>query len=1076
MANILVLIPINPKLNPELIKRCKFLVDKLKIANPNHNLEIIYDSRGPGKNTESFTKFVLDMAEIRQELVDEYLKPQHDYVFWIDADLVSYPPNLISELIKRNPDGISAPIVLYEGHKNKFYDLTGFVQEDRWCEPYPPYFSQPGPIYDLEGVGCIYLIPADIYRKGAKHQLTFGFTEHLSVCHAAKKMGKNVIAYQDLVAVHAFSPFWEFSSRDNIIIKKIKKWRAQFKIFDLLQQTDVDSFNNVIFVFNYNQNYLDKIRKTFYVARYFPKYLICYPHLFWKFIGLIIFWGPISALQTAFDFLQLNAKTAIDYKLSCESKNESGLYDDLVKNKFDDVKIKSLKQDLEYLKHKPKISIFIPIYDIEINILELALNSVKKQVYYNWELCLANGSQKKEITKFLVDYSKEDSRIKLINLPTNKGISGNSNEALRLATGEYVGLMDHDDELTPDALLEVAKLINNSPEADLIYSDHDKIDLGGKYFRPFFKPNWSPELLLSICYFGHLVVIRKSLIEQMGGFRPDFDGSQDHDLFLRITELTDKIFHIPEILYHWRMTQNSVASDINIKPYCHDSVHNVLEETLKRRKISAELIAFGPGQPVYIKYHINPKTFVSIIIPTKDQHILLKRCVESIISKTDFTNYEIIIVDNDSREKGTKKLFKYFKNLSEKIKIVDYPYKFNYSEINNFAVTKAKGDILLFLNDDTEVINPDWLSSMAGQAEQKKIGAVGAKLLYFDNTIQHAGVVSGVSECPWPLHIFNSQPENSTYFNLANSVNNYSAVTGACLMMRREVFEEIGGFDEDYEVEYSDIDLCFKTRAKGYRIVYVPQAKLYHLESASRGSLRYPLDLEKFKNKWNAFIEQGDPYYSRQSFLNITSKVPTLSLCTFVKNEEKAISGMIESVREIVDEIVVVDTGSTDKTKDIVRPLCDKLIEKEFTNFGDIRTFTLKQASCDWILMLDADERILKEDLHKILSLIRQNIYDAWSLPRHQWDNLDNAPNGSHMAQAEEKVYPDWQTRLFKNSPNIRYVNYVHETLIGYKKRGVNGGSHIQHYHNCFKNPEQIKFRHNFYEKLVLAEKNKKYE
>lgn len=517
----------------------------------------------------------------------------------------------------------------------------------------------------------------------------------------------------------------------------------------------------------------------------------------------------------------------------------------------------------------PQISIIVPTYNTEKTFLIDMIKSVLGQTYSNWQLCIADGASKsKHIEKVLDSYAKKDKRIKVKYLSENKGIAGNSNEAISLATGDYIALLDHDDTLAPFALFEVVKAINKNPDADFIYSDEDKLSEDGKKrTNPHFKPEFAPDTLRSYNYICHLSVIKKELLNKVGYFREGFEESQDYDLILRCTEKAKKIIHIPKILYHWRMSENSVAQDPNAKPYAYESGKKALKEHLERIGLKAT-----PRDGMFlgsykIDYDILNNYKVSIIIPNKDHKEDLETCINSIIEKTAYKNYEIIIVENNSKEKS---IFDYYKSLQtyDFIKIITWNKPFNYSAVNNYAVKHSNARILLFLNNDTEVITPNWLEEMISFTQRKDVGIVGAKLLYKDNTIQHGGVIIGIGGVAGhAFKYFNIDDDG--YFGRLKIVQNLSAITGACLMIRKEVFEEVGGFDEGYPVAFNDIDLCMKVRDKNYLVVWTPYAMLYHHESKSRGYddspekiERFNKETELFKKKWDYSLKNCDPYYN----------------------------------------------------------------------------------------------------------------------------------------------------------------------------------------------------------------------
>ncbi|HTY91172.1 MAG TPA: glycosyltransferase [Methanocella sp.] len=523
--------------------------------------------------------------------------------------------------------------------------------------------------------------------------------------------------------------------------------------------------------------------------------------------------------------------------------------------------------------YRPKVSVVTPVYNPEVAWIKAAVESVLAQTYDNWELCLADASTKGDVKECLRSYASEDSRIKVRFLENNLGIAANSNEALSLATGEYVALLDHDDELSPDALYEIVKLLQDHPDADMIYSDEDKIDIGGNRSSPFFKPDWSQDTFLSYMYTCHVGVYRKKLVDEIGGFREGFEGSQDYDLTLRIIEKAGKICHVPKVLYHWRTTPGSTATDLDKKGYAHTAGEKAITDYLRRNGIDA-VVEEGAWPTSYrVKRKILYSPLVSVIIPTRDNVDVLRRCIDSIIGKTDYKNFEIIVVNNDSKDKET---YGYFEELREKniARVLEYDHPFNFSAINDMAAKAARGDVLLFLNNDMEVIDPGWLSAMLEHAQRKEVGAVGCKLLYPNGMVQHAGVILGLTGgvvekgVAGHSHKWYIGPEHG-YFGRVDLIQDVSAVTAACMMVRRDVFEEVGGFDENLSIAFNDVDLCLKIRRKGYLIVYTPYASLYHHESYSRGYEDTPEKIERFekevklvRGRWGGVIDAGDPYYS----------------------------------------------------------------------------------------------------------------------------------------------------------------------------------------------------------------------
>jgi len=523
------------------------------------------------------------------------------------------------------------------------------------------------------------------------------------------------------------------------------------------------------------------------------------------------------------------------------------------------------------LKYQPLISVVMPTYNTPISFLQEAIESVISQVYPHWKLCIADdASSDSEVRQVLNFYAAKDSRIKVCFRVENGHISAASNSALELATGEFVTLLDHDDLLTPDALYEVALLLNRRPEADMIYSDEDKINEKYQLCDPFFKPDWSPDSFLSQMYTCHLGVYRRELIERIGRFRVGYEGSQDYDLVLRLTEQTSSIFHIPKILYHWRIHSASASFSAEVKPYAYLAATKAIQEAIQRRGEPGKVFQHLKSKGTYIvRYKIRDYKKVSIIIPTRNLGQVLDRCLNSIFTKTTYPNYEVILIDNGSDESEALNVIERWKEKeSSRFKCYRLDIPFNHSKLNNYAVEKAEGNYLLFLNNDTEVLVPDWIEGMVEQAQRPTIGAVGAFLLYpDDDTIQHAGVVLGLrglanhSHKNFPHHSFG-------YFGKLCSVSNYSAVTGACLMCRRDLFQQVRGFEEELAVAFNDVDFCLKILKEGYFNVCLPHVVLYHHESKSRGSddtpekqSRVGREIQFMQARWKAVIDR-DPHYS----------------------------------------------------------------------------------------------------------------------------------------------------------------------------------------------------------------------
>lgn len=526
------------------------------------------------------------------------------------------------------------------------------------------------------------------------------------------------------------------------------------------------------------------------------------------------------------------------------------------------------KQRKEHFAKEPLISILVPVYNTPREFLIQLLRSVGTQTYHNWELCIANASvDNKGVIEVLEHYQEKTKRLKVINVPENEGISQNTNKALSIASGEYVALLDHDDLLAPNALYEIVKVINNKEDADVIYTDEDKVTADLKeHFQPHFKPDFSEDLLRSNNYICHFFVAKREIVNEIGGFHPEFNGAQDYDLIFRCTEKARGIYHVPKILYHWRTHKASTADNPASKMYAFDAGKRAIEEHLKRVGEKGEVSHTKDLGFYRVKYPVigNPK--VSIIIPNKDEIASLEKCIHSIREKTDYKNYEIIVVENNSEKSET---FEFYKKIERDwLKVIYWDREFNYSAINNFGVRHATGDYLLFLNNDVEVINRDWMTEMLSHCQRKQVGIVGAKLYYPDNTIQHAGIVIGIGGIAG--NMFTGMSRSFTgYLHKASLQQDLSAVTAACMMVERHAFEKVKGFEEDLAVAFNDVDFCLKIRKAGYLIVYNPNVELYHYESKTRGKedtkeklKRFQGEIDYMKERWSQILEQGDPYYN----------------------------------------------------------------------------------------------------------------------------------------------------------------------------------------------------------------------
>lgn len=531
---------------------------------------------------------------------------------------------------------------------------------------------------------------------------------------------------------------------------------------------------------------------------------------------------------------------------------------------------RELKKQKKYsFAWKPKMSIAIPLYNTPTQYLEELLQSIVGQTYANWELCLADGSTSDSVEIYIREHYKGEKRIKYRRLKENMGIAGNTNAAVEMADGDYVMLCDHDDLVAPDALFEMAKALNEDSSIDIIYTDEDLVNSDTTEFSsPRFKPDFNFDFLRSINYICHIFMVRKTILDEVGCFREEYDGAQDYDFILRCCEKTDKIHHIPKILYHWRAHENSTAGNPESKEYAIQAGKKALEEHYRRMGMDAEVEYTG----IFIMFRTilkvqgNPK--VSIVVPTKDHIDDLDKCLTSIEEKSTWNNYEIIIVENNSENPET---FAYYEKIQKKytnIKVVTWDGPFNYSAINNFGIKYASGHYYVLLNNDIEVITPEWMEIMLGYCQRADVGIVGAKLYYPDDTIQHAGVVIGVGG--FAGHILTqTQREDTGYFGRLQAVQDVSAVTAACLMIRKDIFEQVQGLDEKFEVALNDVDLCLKVRAMNKLVVFHPGVEMYHYESKSRGSEtspekheRFKREIARFRTKWSDILEHGDPYYN----------------------------------------------------------------------------------------------------------------------------------------------------------------------------------------------------------------------
>lgn len=550
------------------------------------------------------------------------------------------------------------------------------------------------------------------------------------------------------------------------------------------------------------------------------------------------------------------------------------------------------KQAKKQFSNSPKISVIVPMYKTKEKFFKDLVNCMIKQTYPNWELCLADGSPEKN-ENYRKHYEK-DERIKYKFLGENKGIAGNTNAAIEMATGEYIALLDHDDILAEYALYEVARCINKNPNVEFMYSDEDKIDGRDNRYDAYFKPDFAPDTLRCQNYICHFSIFKKEVMDKLEGFRSDYDGAQDYDIFLRMSEIVkeENIKHIPKILYHWRVHRESTAQlNSNAKNYAFEAGKKAISDHLKRLGLEGD-VSEGCLDGIYrVDYKVKGNPKVSLIIPNKDGKDILKVCIDSVLEKTTYDNYEIIVVENNST---SDEIYEYYKEIikNEKIRVVNYNTGkeilnenecsleftnqnrievkpgFNYSAIINFGVRNATGEYSIQLNNDTELITPNWLELMLGYCQREDVGAVGVKLYFPDETIQHAGIVVGLGGIAG--NRFKSIPKSGHgYFARESMIENLSAVTGACLMAKTKIYEEVGWMNEDLAVAFNDVDFCLKIREKGYLVVYNPFVEFWHYESKSRGQedspekiKRFQGEISTFERRWADFLEKGDPYYN----------------------------------------------------------------------------------------------------------------------------------------------------------------------------------------------------------------------
>lgn len=531
--------------------------------------------------------------------------------------------------------------------------------------------------------------------------------------------------------------------------------------------------------------------------------------------------------------------------------------------------VKRVGEQIVQFHYSPVISVLLPVYNSNLKWLRRAILSVQKQLYPRWELCIVDdASTDRKIWPFLQRRARQDQRIKLMRRTENGHISAASNDALRLATGDFVALLDHDDELAPTALYFVALALNKNRDLQLLYSDEDKLEEHNRRSEPYFKSDWNPELFLAQNFVSHLSVYRTDLIHRIGGFRIGFEGSQDYDLALRCIEQIrpEEIEHLPWVLYHWRAGDQSTASNPTAKPYAQEAAQRAVEEHLKRTGVAGTVV---PSHGVYLqtKYALpNARPMVSIIIPTRDQASPLKKCVNSIFEKTDYPAYELIVLDNESYDCEALEFLAELKK-RDGVRVERIDDAFNYSRLNNHGVELSRGSFVALLNNDVEVLHADWLTEMVSRAMQPKVAMVGARLWYPNGTIQHGGVILGAGGIAGHAHVGLRRGEPG-YFARAHLAQDVSAVTTACALVKRKVYLQVGGLDENLAVTFNDVDFCLRLREAGYRILWTPYAELIHHESASRGfdnsapkQVRFLAEVDYMKSKWGHIL-QRDPFYN----------------------------------------------------------------------------------------------------------------------------------------------------------------------------------------------------------------------
>jgi O-antigen biosynthesis protein len=594
-------------------------------------------------------------------------------------------------------------------------------------------------------------------------------------------------------------------------------------------------------------------------------------------VAKVVYWS--ATLQLRPRLRDRRQRIAVERRRELEGRKRSyarwvAEYDTLT-----DADIDAMRGLDRALTYRPLVSVVMPVFNSTEGFLREAIESMRAQVYENWELCIADdGSSMPRVRQVLDEYEERDKRIRVVYRSERGGISAASNSGLELAKGELVGFLDHDDVLRPHALLLVVHAFGEAPDASYVYSDEDKIDEAGRRFSHYFKPDWNPTLLLSQNYLCHFSVVRTDLVRRVGGFRSEFDGSQDWDLALRISEVAppNGIVHVPHVLYHWRAVPGSAAAGIEAKPYAIDAARRATEDHLRRIGRSGYIAPVGDHQSVRF-FVPPPRPVVTAIVPSTGRRDLLEPCLSGLLDRTDYDELEIIVAVSETAadDDSTRRILERAAG-DPRVRIMRYPPRpFNHPWTVNRAAASARGDLLLMLNDDTRVIRDDWLEIMVGHALQDHVGAVGGLLLYPDDTVQHAGMLVGARGVAEHLYAGRSA-DVSGYANRARVPQDLSVVAGTCVLVRREAFDELHGLDESFPVCYADIDFCLRLRQLGWRVVYVPDAALYHLESASFGSHQdgredeHRRDDERMRQRWGHVL-LDDPMHSPNLELNAAS-------------------------------------------------------------------------------------------------------------------------------------------------------------------------------------------------------------